>query len=88
MRAESVAAATSASGRLHRDYEYTSLLDLDQRRVVLGGRPVLSTLEGFLLLGARPAAGRRIALLADDGTRIATTDASGFYQFPGLVPGR
>lgn len=87
MHAESVAAATGANARLHRDYEYTSLLDLDRRRVLLGGMQVLSTLEGFLLHKGRPAPGRRIVLLADDGTRLATTDASGHYQFQDLVPG-
>ncbi|MHC4380169.1 MAG: hypothetical protein ACYSU1_03640, partial [Planctomycetota bacterium] len=46
----------------------------------------LSTLEGFLLHRGNPAPGRRIALLADDGTRIAMTDSNGFYQFQGLVP--
>lgn len=88
MRADSVADAMSSGGRLHRDYEFTSLLDSDERKIILGGRMVQSTLEGFLLLRGRPATKYRIALLADDGTRIATTDSSGFYQFQGLVPGR
>lgn len=88
MRADSVADAMSSGGRLHRDYEFTSLLDSDERKIILGGRMVHSTLEGFLLLRGRPATNYRIALLADDGTRISTSDSSGFYQFQGLVPGR
>ncbi|MDA1112709.1 MAG: carboxypeptidase regulatory-like domain-containing protein [Planctomycetota bacterium] len=88
MHADSVADAMSSGGRLHRDYEFTSLLDSDERKIILGGRIVHSTLEGFLLLRGRPVQGYRVALLADDGTRMATTDASGFYQFEGLIPGR
>ena len=88
MHADSVADAMSSGGRLHRDYEFTSLLDSDERKIVLGGRIVHTTLEGFLLLRGRPVKGYRVALLADDGTRISTTDASGFYQFEGLIPGR
>lgn len=88
MKADSVAAAVSAGGRLHRDYEYASLLNGDQRQVLLGGRQIESTLEGFVLLKGKPAAGRRIVLLADDGTRISTSDSSGFYQFENLLPGR
>lgn len=88
MKADSVAAAVSSGGRLHRDYEYASLLNRDQHQVLLGGRQVFTTLEGFVLLGGKPANGRRIVLLADDGTRISETDASGFYQFEGLLPGR
>lgn len=88
MKADSVAAAVSAGGRLHRDYEYASLLNQDQHHILLGGRQVYTTLEGFLLLEGKPASGRRIVLLADDGTRICTSDASGFYQFENLLPGR
>jgi protocatechuate 3,4-dioxygenase beta subunit len=87
MQAESVAQATGKSGRLHRDYEYCSLMDLENRHVLLGGREIFSTLEGFVLLGGKAVSGRRIVLLADDGTRIATSDKSGFYQFEDLVPG-
>lgn len=87
MQADSVAQATSRSGRLHRDYEYCSLMDLENREVLLGGREVFSTLEGFVLLGGKAVSGRRVVLLADDGTRIATSDQSGFYQFEDLVPG-
>ena len=88
MKADSVAAAVSAGGRLHRDYEYASLLNHDRHQVLLGGRQVYTSLEGFVLLRGKPAAGRRIVLLADDGTRISTSDASGFYQFENLLPGR
>ena len=87
MQADSVAQATGKSGRLHRDYEYCSLMDLEERNVLLGGREVFSTLEGFVLLGGKAVSGRRVVLLADDGTRIATSDRSGFYQFEDLVPG-
>lgn len=87
MQAESVAQAIGKSGRLHRDYEYCSLMDLENRTVLLGGREVFSTLEGFVLLGGTAVSGRRIVLLADDGTRLATSDKSGFYQFEDLVPG-
>ncbi|MGB0952021.1 MAG: carboxypeptidase regulatory-like domain-containing protein [Planctomycetota bacterium] len=88
MKADSVAAAVSAGGRLHRDYEYASLLNRDEHHILLGGRQVYTTLEGFLLLEGKPAVGRRVVLLADDGTRICTSDASGFYQFENLLPGR
>jgi protocatechuate 3,4-dioxygenase beta subunit len=87
MQADSVAQATGKSGRLHRDYEYCSLMDLENREVLLGGREIFSTLEGFVLLGGKAVSGRRVVLLADDGTRIATSDKSGFYQFEDLVPG-
>ncbi|MFK5954993.1 MAG: carboxypeptidase regulatory-like domain-containing protein [Planctomycetota bacterium] len=88
MHADSVADAMSSGGRLHRDYEFTSLLDSDTRRLTLGGRIVHSTLEGFVLLRGRPASNYRVALLADDGTRLATSDSSGFFQFDSLIPGR
>ena len=87
MQADSVAQATSKSGRLHRDYEYCSLMDLEIHTVLLGGREIFSTLEGFVLLGGNAVSGRRVVLMADDGTRLATSDKSGFYQFEDLVPG-
>ena len=88
MHADSITDAMSSGGRLHHDYEFTSLLDSDERKIVLGDCIVHSTLEGFLLLRGRPVKEYRVALLADDGPRISTTDASGFYQFEDLIPGR
>lgn len=87
MRAAAVPIATSRHGRLHRDYEFVSLLDGESRDLLLGGRERLTRLEGYLVSGARAQAGRRVALLADDGVRSAISDAAGFYEIANLVPG-
>ena len=87
MRADSVTQAMSRHGRLHRDYEFASLMDLERRSVLLGGRELNAAVEGFVLHRGKPAPGRRVALLADDGTHLATTDPSGFYHIEDLIPG-
>ncbi|MHC4838308.1 MAG: hypothetical protein ACYTF3_09025 [Planctomycetota bacterium] len=87
MRAEAVPIATSRHGRLHRDYEFVALREDERRELVLGGRELLTRLEGYVVEGGRARPGRRVALLADDGVRSAVSDAAGFYSIGDLVPG-
>ena len=87
MRAEAVPIATSRHGRLHRDYEFVALRDDERRELVLGGRELLTRLEGYVVKGGRARAGRGITLLADDGVRSAVSDAAGYYSIDDLVPG-
>ncbi len=86
LQAESLATVGSHDLRIHQDYEYVTLLNQDQRQLLLGGRLPSIPLEGFVLAHGKAAPRRRVALLADDGTRFANTDASGFYQFQNLFP--
>jgi hypothetical protein len=87
MRAAAVPIATSRHGRLHRDYEFVALLDGESRELILGGRERLTRLEGYVVSGGRAQAGKRVALLADDGVRSAVSDAAGFFEIANLVPG-
>lgn len=60
---------------------FVELADGEQTEIVLGGRAETVTLQGYLTCGDEVADGLSVMMISIEGTRVATSDAEGFYEF-------